>query len=131
MCKLKESGFTLIELLGVFVILGVISLIAIPSFTRLLGRSDANYYKSLDGLVINAAKDYFYDNRNLLPNTVGNSTTVELRSLVNAKYIEQPHSKKNDNCTGYIKVTKADINKYDYVSCLICGDYVYNKNICG
>ncbi len=50
---MRKKGFTLIELLGVFTILAVILLIAVPSVTGLLKKQKENQYQSfLDNIFL-------------------------------------------------------------------------------
>lgn len=56
---MKEKGFTLIELLTVIVILGLISIIAVPTVTKILNDSKENTFKiSMDSLLKTVKKDY-------------------------------------------------------------------------
>ena len=121
----KKNGFTLVETLAVIVILGVIALIAIPALTNILGTTNDTYYGSLRKMVELEAKDYYSDNRVLLPLDSGDKSRVNLDTLVQLNYIEQPVSNKNNPCEGYVEVTKSA--DYEYLTCLKCDDYVSNS----
>lgn len=119
--KNNRKGFTLIEVLGVFVLLGVIALIAIPVVTVQQQRTHQAYYDSLERIVKIAAQDYYGDNRGLIPITNGASSVVELATLVSRNYLEQPVSVKKNSCTGYVRVARED--QLSYQVCLKCDDY--------
>lgn len=120
--KLNKKGFTLVETLGVIVILAIIALIALPTLSASNKKSNDAYYSKLTGIVELAAKDYYIDNRTLLPNKQGTKDRVDISTLVRLDYIEQPKSVKNNNCEGYVEVMKN--NELQYLTCLKCEDYI-------
>ena len=56
-----KRGFTLVELLAVLILLGVVSLIAIPSIGKILNRSREKARESTKNELIKAAKNYYAD----------------------------------------------------------------------
>ena len=62
-----KKGFTLVELLAVMILLGIISLIAIPSIGKMLIRSRENAYESTKNELIKAAKKYAAEHTGELP----------------------------------------------------------------
>lgn len=72
-----NKGFTLVELIGVVVILGLISLIAIPTITSSLKKYKESLYKdSLDNIV-QAAKNWGAENIGKLPNKAGTNVSMD------------------------------------------------------
>lgn len=72
MSNLDDRGFTLVELLAIVVILGVISLITVPTVTSLIDKNKEDSYKSLEKSIISATKVFISDNRYNI--TLDNST---------------------------------------------------------
>ena len=133
MKKKKQKGFTLIELLGVLVVLSIILLIAIPSFTNNNEKANKNYYETLKGNVELAAMDYFSDYRTLLPQEIGNIKIIDVKTLIDNNYIDELLDVKKKNCGGTVTARKLENGSYDYTACLTCSAYLLNeeeKQIC-
>ena len=60
---MKNRGFTLVELLGVIIILGLLSLIIFPNIISSFFEVSNKLDDATKVLVIEAAKDYYFDNR--------------------------------------------------------------------
>ena len=142
MKKRKKRGFTMVELLGVITILGIISLICIPSVSNLLKKAGNSYYEGIEKNTKSAGIDYYTDNKNLLPSSNGETsivyvgdTTKSKDSLVGLSYIDKVVDKNNKTCNyytletsnwknkkfSYVIVIKEN-NKYKYTSCLSCSE---------
>lgn len=63
-----KKGFTLVELIGVVVILGLISLIAIPTVTSSLKKYKASLYDDAITNIEQAARNWGAENIGMLPN---------------------------------------------------------------
>ena len=74
---MNKKGFTLIELLGIIIILGVISLIAIPSINSLIGMHEERLYKVQIDSIKGSLKTWGDANARFLP-TDGNFLTINL-----------------------------------------------------
>lgn len=73
----NNKGFTLVELIGVVIILGLISLIAIPTVTSSLKKyKESLYQDSLDN-IIQAAKNWGASNVGKLPNGVNTGISMQ------------------------------------------------------
>jgi type IV pilus assembly protein PilA len=119
-----KKGFTLVELLAVIMLLGIISLIAIPSVGKILNRSRQ---RALDGVkkeLIKATKSYTADNLELLPSNDGGYICVDIETLENSSYINNDEiidPTTEEPLVGYIKVTYlSKYNKYNYEYALNC-----------
>ena len=64
--KERDSGFTLIEMLAVLAIISIIMVIAIPSITSSMERTKAKQDIERKKLLLSYAREYVYDNRNLI-----------------------------------------------------------------
>ena len=64
--KLNKKGFTLIELLAVVVILLAISVIAISSISAAIERNKNKQNETKIGLIVDAARLYYDENKNNL-----------------------------------------------------------------
>lgn len=123
-----KKGFTLVELIAVLVILGLISLIAIPTVNNSLKKYRNSLYEDAVKNIEQAAKNWGADNIGKLPNAVNNEiimtypdidveqefSTLQIRvkDLANTGYInsEIKNPKKNANfCTcAIVTITKTD-----------------------
>ena len=116
--KLKDNrGFTLIELLAVIAILIILTTIAMPSITSLLGRTEKTISKEKEKAFISAAQDYINKNYNTI-NLTGNSCTVTLEYLHTNGYLSDKSYLDTDNVPypGGIKYTydNGTNDKYEY-----------------
>lgn len=91
---MKNKGFTLVELLAVIIILGLISLVAVPAVSHLLKENKENAYESKKDMLLSQAKMYTKENRNYLYDSdktyngyVCNNITVQ--ELINTGYINE------------------------------------------
>ena len=84
---MKKKGFTLTELLAVIVILGVITLIAIPSSFAISNRVKINFYCTKMDTIKKAADLYASDHFDEVK--LGIINKVSIKDLVNYGYIKQ------------------------------------------
>lgn len=115
------KGFTLIELLSTILILGIIIVIAVPFISYLINGNNKEYYSGLEKMILSSGKDYFMDNRSVLPKEIKTTSAVSLKTLIEDSYIDQVKDKDGNYCTGNVIATKKDNSEYEYVTCLICG----------
>ena len=114
---MNKKGFTLIELIVVIVLLSLISLVVFPAVFSTLNASKETAYKSQKEIVVKAAKEYYLDNIELLPDAKeGEETSVSLNDLIKKGYINEKeviNPKNNHVLDGKIKVSYL-ANKYVY-----------------
>ena len=60
-----KKGFTLVELLGVFAIMSMIVLIAVPSVTNMLKQSEQDQYANFENDIFLAAEAYLSSNSDI------------------------------------------------------------------
>lgn len=84
----NEKGLTLIELLAVIVVLAIISAIAIPSIGNIMENTRYNAVKADAINVLNAAQLYYTDNPEGDSGVSGTETSVTVKQLIEAKYLE-------------------------------------------
>lgn len=142
---MNKKAFTLIELLGVVLLLGIITSIAVGSYTLYLNNSKKKAFKLAESSFITATKDAYADcisnNRNnefcsnhKELNTEYKYELIYLKELVNDDYIEKiknPYDTEQfcdiDNSYVYVSSKKntEESNNSDivYKPCLICGDH--------
>lgn len=90
---MNNKGFTLLEVILVVAILGVITLIIVPSVSSLLNKNKSEQYENLKKSIISAAKMYVSDNRYDLGINCTNNIyqfTIELNKLVDASDLSSP-----------------------------------------
>jgi len=86
--KNKKNGFTFVELLGVITIIGILSLIAVPTIEKIVKENKEQIYqKQLDNIVL-SLKNWASDNRKFLPEKDGEELTITLSNLKADGYIE-------------------------------------------
>lgn len=119
-----KKGFTLVELLAVIMLLGIISLIAIPSIGKILGRSRQRALEGVKEELIKATKSYTADNLDLLPLNDGEYICVNVDTIRNSSYITNDEiidPTTEEPLVGYIKVTYLmKYNNYNYEYALSC-----------
>lgn len=113
---MKNKGFTLVELLGVLVVLGLISLITIPSVTGILKNNKEKAYNKQINTIINAAKTWSIKNANEIKKDQDNYVMVS--TLLESGYIEQDeliNPIDNSKINGCVKIKYTEIYKqYEY-----------------
>jgi len=123
----NKKGFTLIETLIIIIILAILLGIAVPSITKLLKRGTNEYYHSIENEIKASGMDYLETYRTLLPRQIGNVTVIDLKELVDNKYIDEIKDEEGNLCTGKITAKKIDSGTYEYYSCLKCGNSYNSK----
>lgn len=95
---MKDKGFTLAELLGVIVILGLISMIAVPAVNQSIKRYKAELLEVQINNIITSAKNWGVDHLLELPDSEGQTYTITIKMLQQEGYIgkdiKNPSSKK-------------------------------------
>ena len=124
----KSEGFSLPEVLIVIVILGIVSVIAIPNVTKLIKRSKTESRESLGRTLEMAAKSYAQSNTSSLPKSVGETTTITAKELKRTNYLKEDLVDSDDNSCmndSVVIVYKPASNDYSYTPFLYCeGDDV-------
>ena len=131
---MNKKAFTLIELIAVIVILAIIMMIGVTGYNYAIGNSKDNYYKTVEQELTLAGNDYFNNHRDLKPLNDGNEG-VSISDLINDGYIDDVKDDDGNSCletnSDLGKVyTYFDGEKYNYVTCLKCGDFESNDPIC-
>ena len=112
-----KRGFTLVELLAVLILLGVVSLIAIPSIGKILNRSREKARESTKNELIKAAKEYYADNIRELPDD-GSHKCLSVSEIEESGYISNDDivdPTTEEKLTGYVKIYFDNTyNQYTY-----------------
>jgi len=124
-----KKGFTIIELLAVIVIIGVLSTIAVISINGVNKKFQKEYYDSQVELIILGGEDYFITNRDKLPLEIGDFSEVELKTLIDEKYIDPVYGYKKTECIdGKVTAVKIDDGEYEYSAYFTCEKYEYKTD---
>ena len=121
-----KKGFTLVELLAVIIILGLLTIIAIPSIVGILNNEKENISDSMKNIIINASSLYIEDNSGVYPKVNNNVYCIKLESLVNdnrlSNPLKDPVTNKEIDLNKYVKVSIIN-DLYDYDIVDICTEY--------
>ena len=121
----RKRGFTMVELLAVIVIVGVISVLGIVGVSRYISDArNAKEQEEKDNIAM-AARLYMQANRELLPRTIGDSTSVQVSELRRTNYLkEDVKDQYGKSCMkkSFVRVYKLDEKEYSYRTYLYCGD---------
>ena len=119
--KKNNKGFTLVEVIAVVLIIGIVLLAVVASYSKYIKKTKDNYDKEQTKLFVQAAKDYFSDNREFLPTASGKKSCVTLRTLNQYNYIDKIYdsSKKEYNPDSKVCITKESLTKYSYKGTLL------------
>src|SRR5699024_10020105 len=94
-------------------------------------RGDESYYKNQEEMLLLAGREYFADNRDKLPDEIGDTSTVTLETLVKEKYIDPIKDKNENNCDqkkSNVVAQKITDKDYQYYATLSCGNYTNDKD---
>ena len=114
---MRQKGFTLVELLAVIIILGVISLIVIPTVNGVLKKQKNKLYEKQVNTIENATIGWGAENTSSLPN-LDESIYVSLDDLVKGGYLKKTDIKdprNGDTLTGCVRIFyDSSYNQYNY-----------------
>ena len=133
--KKNNKGFTMIEIIGIIVIMGVLLLLIIPGVSKLMEQFRKDYYKKLEDSINESGKDFFNDNKLVLPNGILESFYVNVDLLIDQKYADSLLDYKGNTCEladrkSYTIVVYRGDGKYEYQTCIDCSgdEYVTDKS---
>jgi type IV pilus assembly protein PilA len=113
---MKNKGFTLTELIGVIVLLGIISLIAVPIINSTLTNSKVKAYNAQVNMLEEAGKKWGVENTKYLPvDTI--SCNVSIAELITLGYVEDDKiidPRDNTEMHGTIEISYIDASKTYY-----------------
>lgn len=127
-----KKGFTLVELLAVIVLIGLLSLIAIPIVDKLIKDSEEQLYQTQIDNIEAAARNYYADNIFDLPENIGEYIDKTICELENLGFldvdIKNPKTEELFYKDSYVRITKTNYGfEYKYIedsgssySCSIC-----------
>ncbi len=80
-------------------------------------------YSDLEDVMVSSAKSYFKDNKDQLPQTVGDGVELPVANLINAEYMKPfaDYAGDETNCDGSVRVEKTT-SGYLYTPQLNCGN---------
>ena len=126
---MNKKGFTLTEIIGAIIILGILVIIAVITFSGNMKGFREDYYINTIRTLTESGKEFFNDNRKYRPNEVLNAQTVPLSILIAQHYIDDVKDYKGNSCSNssYIIVIKNGKDDYAYHTCLVCPEDDYSN----
>lgn len=88
----RNQGFTLIELLVVVIIIGVLATVALPSFTRQVGKARETDAKNYLGTIARSQQSYHFEKR-IFTNNINN---LNISGINNSLYYNFPNPSISD-----------------------------------
>ena len=126
---LKNLDKSLYKKLGIIIgcVVGIFVLIII----FLIIKNGRLNYNQIENRMIHSAKNYYKDNKDLLPIANNGTVTITTDKLTEEKYLKDLKKlvkNKNDECSGVVTVTKND-DLYLYSATLSCGEKYTTKKV--
>lgn len=123
---IRENILKILTIIVVFIIIIVICMFAFGGS----GSKKNKSYSSIENNLIISTKRYLNDNKKLIPQKEGETTKINLDTLVNAEYSNSLVALEDENvkCSGYVQITKIKEN-YNYIPYIKCGKYYETKKI--
>jgi prepilin-type N-terminal cleavage/methylation domain-containing protein len=94
---MNKKGFTLIEILAVITIIGILGIITVSNIYENQTNSKSKLTEIEKNNIISAAKNYAASNITKLPQNVGDSITVDVKTLIDDGYLEEESDYINRN----------------------------------
>lgn len=122
---MKNKGFTLIELLAVLILLGIVTLIAVPAIGKIIDKSKKRALVGIEGELISVAKKYYTENLDELPSGT-NSKCLSVNDLLETGFITNdevidPTTKKP--LEGFVKTEYLEkYSQYEYTFVKECNN---------
>ncbi len=125
----NKKGFTLIEIIAAVIILGIISIVAIITYTNSMQEFRESYYSSLERTLTESGKEFFEDNRNYRPTSVFAAQKVPISILESRSYVDEILDYSGNKCdrSSYVIAIKAAKNDYIYHACLVCSEDTFSN----
>ena len=125
----NRRGFTLVEIIAAVIILGIISIIAIVTYTGDMKEFRENYYSSLERSIVESGKDFFEDNRSYRPSAIFGAQKVPISLLESKTYIDEVLDYNGNKCdrSSYVIAIKRGKNDYIYHACLVCSEDAFSN----
>ena len=125
----NEKGFTLVEIIAAVIILGIISIVAIVTYTGSMKEFRESYYSSLERTMVESGKEFFEDNRSYRPSAIFGAQKVPISLLESRSYIDNVLDYNGKKCdrSSYVIAIKRGKNDYIYHACLVCSEDTFSN----
>ncbi len=117
---MNRKAFTLIEVLGIFTIISIILIVALPSVTKILSNTDEGKYEEFKTTVASAAEVHYQINDDIYDGRIsnpGDSVNITIKTLIDEGLtIDLPTKPSGEQVTEnmVVKVTMKDNGTLDF-----------------
>ena len=112
-----KKGFTLIEMIAVVGIIGLMSIIVMPTIINQVANKKEDLSDATKKVIFSATELYMNDNINDYPNKPSNIYCIKLQTLVKSGYLKSPlkdvTTNKNIDTSKLVKVMVNEYGEYD------------------
>ena len=118
---MNKKAFTLVELIATITILGVILMIAVPSYNKHIEKSKKTKCNADEQAIIDATKTFINDciYNNVCKDNMGITEKRNVKVLIDKKYISSEYTKYNDEEIEITSEEKNGVTNYN-VTVNIC-----------
>lgn len=114
-----KSQKKMLKIVGLFFLLCIIIVIVLGVMNNRM-----HSYKSMESILLEAAKEYYEDNKEALPVQDSGRVSINSEKLIELEYMKEfiKYNKDSESCTGVVTVMN-NSGQYLYVPSLKCADY--------
>ena len=123
--KLNNKGFTLVEVVAAVIIVITLTGAAYAAVSSVTVKAHQDFCSTQMTNLVVAGRDYFSDNRLLLPNDFDKTSCVSLEKLEQDKYIEGMTDYSNNSCDGTksrVCAVKDTASTFQYIPTVDCNN---------
>jgi len=111
---MKKQGFTLVEVMGVITLLGLLSVLIVPTVINQIRNSKKEVDEVTQNIIFSATDLYLENKSSKYPKINSNVYCIELQDLVDEGKLKEPIIDVNGNVVELTKQIKITVKKGNY-----------------